>query len=87
VAAAVALLEAERAETRNTEVLDTLIAYFQARQQWIANYRVRRIDQQSIGSGHVQKANDLIVAVGRREAGCSGARRRAMGWPRCGHSC
>jgi hypothetical protein len=67
VAAAVALLEAERPETRNTEVLDTLIAYLQARQQWIPNYRQRRIDQQYIGSGYVEKANDLIVA--RRQKG------------------
>ncbi len=72
VAAAVALLEAYRPETRNTEVLDTLIAYLQARQPWIPNYRQRRIDQQYIGSGHVEKANDLIVA--RRQ------KRRGMQW-------
>ncbi|HEX9441686.1 MAG TPA: hypothetical protein VF909_18505 [Roseiflexaceae bacterium] len=72
VAATVALLEAYRPETRNTEVLDTLIAYLQARQPWIPNYRQRRIDQQYIGSGHVEKANDLIVA--RRQ------KRRGMQW-------
>ena len=69
VAAAVALLEAYREETRNTEVLDTLIAYLQARQQWIPNYRQRRIDQQYIGSGHVEKANDLIIARRQKRPG------------------
>jgi hypothetical protein len=53
-------------------VLDTLIAYLQARQPWIPNYRQRRTDQQYIGSGHVEKANDLIVA--RRQKG------RGMQW-------
>jgi hypothetical protein len=72
VAAAIALLEAERPQARNVEVLETLIAYLQARQQWIPNYRQRRIDQQYIGSGHVEKANDLIVA--RRQKG------RGMQW-------
>ncbi|MFL5804900.1 MAG: hypothetical protein ACJ8CR_24540 [Roseiflexaceae bacterium] len=72
VAAAIALLEAERPQTRNTEVLDTFIAYLQLRQQWIPNYRQRRIDQLYIGSGHVEKANDLIIA--RRQKG------RGMQW-------
>jgi hypothetical protein len=72
VAAAIALLEAYRPQTRNTEVLDTFIAYLQVRQQWIPNYRQRRINQHSIGSGHVEKANDLIVA--RRQKG------RGMQW-------
>ena len=69
-----ALLEAYRPQTRNTEVLDTFIAYLQLRQQWIPNYRQRRIDQQYIGSGHVEKANDLIVA--RRQKG------RSLQWSR-----
>jgi hypothetical protein len=72
VAAAIALLEAYRAETRNTEALDTFIMYLQAREDWIPNYRHRRIAQHSIGSGHVEKANDLIVA--RRQKG------RGMQW-------
>src|SRR5262245_3043408 len=59
VAAAIKVLEAYRPQARNAEVLDTLIAYLQARQPWIPNYRQRRIDQHSIGSGHVEKANDL----------------------------
>jgi len=53
----------------NTEVLDTFIAYLQAREDWMVNERQRRIEQQYIGSGHVEKANDLIVA--RRQKGRS----------------
>jgi hypothetical protein len=72
VAAAIALLEAYRPQTRNTEALDTFITYLQAREDWVPNYRHRRIAQHSIGSGHVEKANDLIVA--RRQKG------RGMQW-------
>jgi len=72
VAAAVAILEAYRPKAKNAEVLDSLIAYLQAREAWIPNYRQRRIAQQYIGSGHVEKANDLIVA--RRQKG------RGMQW-------
>jgi len=42
--------------------LESLITYLQARQAWIPNYRQRRIEQQYIGSGQVEKANDLLVA-------------------------
>jgi hypothetical protein len=69
VVAAIAPLEAYRPQTRNTEVLDTFIAYLQAREDWMVNERQRRIEQQSIGSGRVEKANDLIVA--RRQKGRS----------------
>jgi hypothetical protein len=72
VAAAVAILEAYRPKAKNAEVLDTFVAYLQAREAWIPNYRQRRIAQQYIGSGHVEKANDLIVA--RRQKG------RGMQW-------
>jgi len=34
----------------------------------MVNYRQRRISQQYVGSWHVEKANDLIVA--RRQKGC-----------------
>ncbi len=53
-------------------MLDTFIAYLQAREDWMVNERQRRIEQQYIGSGHVEKANDLIVA--RRQKG------RGMQW-------
>ena len=72
VAAAVAILEAYRPKAKNAEVLDTFVAYLQAREAWIPNYRQRRLAQQYIGSGQVEKANDLIVA--RRQKG------RGMQW-------
>jgi hypothetical protein len=72
VPAAVALLEAYRPHTRNTAMLETLIVYLQAREAWIPNYRQRRMAQQYVGSGHVEKANDLIVA--RRQ------KRRSLQW-------
>ena len=72
VVAAVGLLEVYRPQTKNEEPLNSLIAYLQTRQDWIPNYRQRRINQQYIGSGHVEKANDLIVA--RRQKG------RGMQW-------
>ena len=72
VAAAIEVLEVYLRQARNSEVLDTLIAYLQARQPWILNYRQRRIAQQERGSGHVEKANDLIAA--RRQKG------RGMQW-------
>jgi hypothetical protein len=72
VAAAIAVLEAYRPRAKNAEVLDTFVAYLQAREAWIPNYRQRRIEQQYIGSGQVEKANDLIVA--RRQKG------RGMQW-------
>jgi len=53
-------------------MLETLLAYLQAREAWIPNYRQRRINQQYLGSGHVEKANDLIVA-GRQKG-------RGMQW-------
>jgi hypothetical protein len=72
VQGATAVLEAERGKTQNEAKLDELIAYLQARQAWIPNYRQRCIERQYIGSAHVEKANDLIVA--RRQ------KRRGMQW-------
>jgi len=74
VAAATALLDGYRPQAKDEAIVDTLIAYLQARQEWIPNYRQRRVDQQYVGSGHVEKANDLIV--GRRQ------KRRGMQWSR-----
>jgi len=72
VAAAIALLDAYRPQAKDAAMVDTLIAYLQARQHWMVNYCQRRIAQQYVGSGHVEKANDLIVA--RRQKG------RGMQW-------
>jgi hypothetical protein len=45
VAGAIAVLEAERGESKNEAKLDELIAYLQARQAWMVNYRQRRIER------------------------------------------
>ncbi len=69
VPAAIAVLEAQRAETKNIAKLDELIGYLEARAPWLPNYRQRRIEQCFIGSGHVEKANDLIVARRQKNRG------------------
>jgi hypothetical protein len=69
VDAAIGLLEAYRPQARNTERLDELIQYLHDRQAYIPNYRQRRRERQYIGSGQVEKANDLIVAQRQKGAG------------------
>jgi hypothetical protein len=69
VSAALALLEAYRPQARNRERLDELIQYLHDRQPYMPNYRQRRRERQYIGSGHVEKANDLIVAKRQKGAG------------------
>ncbi|HEU5098684.1 MAG TPA: UPF0236 family protein [Roseiflexaceae bacterium] len=69
VAGAIAVLETERPQTKNEAKLDELIAYLQARAGWIPNYRQRRIERKYIGSAHVEKANDLIVARRQKNRG------------------
>jgi hypothetical protein len=69
VPAAITVLEGQRREARNEAKLDELIAYLQARAPWIPNYRQRRIERQYIGSGRVEKANDLIVARRQKNRG------------------
>ena len=69
VAAAITILEAQRREARNEDKLDELIAYLQAGAPWIPNYRQRRIERKYIRSGHVEKANDLIVARRQKNRG------------------
>lgn len=67
VAAALRVLEEERPRAKNQAVVATLRDYVQARQPYIPNYRERRRSCQYIGSGHIEKANDLLVA--RRQKG------------------
>jgi hypothetical protein len=69
VPGALAVLEAERGETKNAAKLDELIGYLQARTAWIPNYRQRRIERKYVGSAHVEKANDLIVARRQKNRG------------------
>jgi len=49
--------------------LDELIGYLQAREEWIPTYRQRRRERQYIGSGHVEKANDRLVARRQKRKG------------------
>jgi hypothetical protein len=69
VDAAIALLEAYRPQARNVERLEELIQYLRDRQPYLPNYRARRRERQYIGSGHAEKANDLIVAQRQKGAG------------------
>lgn len=69
VSAAIARLEAYRPHARNAERLEELIQYLHDRQPYMPNYRQRRRERQYIGSGHVEKANDLIVAKRQKGAG------------------
>jgi hypothetical protein len=69
VDAAITVLDAYRPHARNAERLEELIQYLRDRQPFIPNYRERRRDRQYIGSGHVEKANDLIVAQRQKGAG------------------
>lgn len=69
VSAAIVQLEAYRPQARNPERLEELIQYLHDRQPYIPNYRQRRRERQYIGSGHVEKANDLIVAKRQKGTG------------------
>jgi len=66
---AIAMLEAYRPQARNPDRLEELIAYLRDRRAYIPNYRQRRQECQYIGSAHVEKANDLIVAQRQKGAG------------------
>ena len=62
VTEAIATLEQYRPQAKNLEKLDELINYLRNRQAYIPNYRDRRAQRQYIGSAHVEKGNDLLVA-------------------------
>lgn len=63
------ILEEYRPQAKNLEKLDELIQYLQKRQAFIPNYRERRAQRQYIGSAHVEKGNDLIVARRQKHQG------------------
>lgn len=69
VAGAVAALEAYRPGARNEAKLEELAAYLEARTELLPNYRERRRQQQYLGSGAVEKANDLLVARRQKHHG------------------
>jgi hypothetical protein len=77
VGGAIAVLEAQRGETKNEAKLDELLGYLQAPQVWIANQRQRRIERFSIRSAQVEKANDLIVYWRQKKPGMQSSEARS----------
>jgi hypothetical protein len=69
VQAALDILEAYRPQAKNLEKLDELIKYFQTRRAYIPNYHEHRLQRHYIGSAHVEKGNDLLVARRQKNQG------------------
>jgi len=63
------ILEEYRPQAKNIEKLDELINYLKTRQAYIPNYQERRAQRRYIGSAHVEKGNDLIVARRQKHQG------------------
>jgi len=63
------ILEEYRPQAKNPEKLDELTNYLKSRQACIPNYRERRAQRQYIGSAHVEKGNDLIIARRQKHQG------------------
>jgi hypothetical protein len=63
------ILEEYRPQAKNIEKLDELVNYLSNRCKFIPNYRERRAQRQYIGSAHVEKGNDLIVARRQKHQG------------------
>ena len=66
---ALALLEAYRPQARDTDSLETLLKYLSDRRAYLPNYKQRRVQRQYIGSAHVEKTNDLLVARRQKHQG------------------
>jgi hypothetical protein len=66
---AIAQLEAYRSQCRNEEKLGELINYLTARKPYLISYKDRRTRRIYIGSGHAEKACDLIVSRRQRHKG------------------
>jgi hypothetical protein len=62
VSSAITLLEDYRPQARNAAELEELILSLKERERFIPNYGQCRRELQYIGSGQVEKANDLLVA-------------------------
>lgn len=62
VGEAVKVLEAYRGQARSEVRLDELVTYLKSREESLVEYRGRWLKRQYIGSGGVEKGNDLIVA-------------------------
>lgn len=67
--AALAFLEDLRPQVKSEPPLDDFLTYIQTRRDYLPHYRQRRRDRQYIGSGHAEKANDLLVARRQKGAG------------------
>jgi len=63
------ILEEYRPLTKNAEKLDELIKYFDTRRDYIPDYRLQRLQRHYIGSAHVEKGNDLLVARRQKHRG------------------
>ena len=69
VPAAIQSLQEYAPQAKNREKLTELINYLQTREAIIPNYQERRRQCQYIGSGHVEKSNDLLVARRQKKRG------------------
>ena len=69
VSKAIALLEDYRSQARNADALEELIRTLTERQHLIPNYGECRREREYIGSGQVEKANDLLVAQRQKGQG------------------
>lgn len=67
--AALAHLCAYRDTARQLKPLEELQGYLETRRASLPHYRARRAQQQYIGSGHAEKANDLLVARRQKNRG------------------
>ncbi len=67
VPAAITMLEAYRPQAKDAERLEEWMTYLRERAPYLPNYRERRRTCQYIGSGAVEKVNDVVVA--RRQKG------------------
>ena len=72
---AIAFLKDYVSQAKNQEKLQELINYLQRRTSIFANYGQRRRERRFIGSGHVEKANDLIVAQRQKHQGMAWKRK------------
>ena len=62
-------LDDYRPTAKNQPAWEELRGYLESRREVLPNYRQRRAQQQYIGSGHVEKANDLLVARRQKNRG------------------
>lgn len=66
---ALAHLQQYRQTAQHLKPLEELQGYLESRRASLPHYRERRTKQQYIGSGHAEKANDLLVARRQKNRG------------------